>query len=236
MSIEDSTRNDVSGKASDKGLNKVSHVNFEALKLRAGTRLQLRSLEDTAYNCEVEFAAALHKVSIFVGLPNGLAGHRDLRAGDRYMVRGFNGTSEFAFTSRVLQIQVLPFPHAHMAYPDLVEVRTVRDSPRVKASIPVLAMTGGENNQILGTVKNLSIAGAMIESALSLGAVGDTVNIAISTQFEARNVNLKISAVIRHANKSEEEEIFRSGIEFGDLTQNEKLILYYLLFILSKNE
>jgi hypothetical protein len=234
--MEDSTRHDGVGMTKGKGLDKVSHVNFDALKLRAGTRLQLRSLDDTAYNCEVEFAAALHKVSIFVGLPNGLAGQRGLHTGDRYMVRGFNGTSEFAFTSRVLQVQVLPFPHAHMAYPDSVEVRTVRDAPRVQASIPVLAMTDGVSKQILGTVKNLSIAGAMVESAQSLGVAGGKINIALSTQFEARNVNLKISAVIRHANKLDEEGVFRSGLEFGNLTQNDKLILYYLLFILSKNE
>jgi len=216
--------------------NRVSHDNFEALKLRAGARLQLRSMEDTACNCEVEFAAALRGISIFVGLPNGMAGQKGMQIGDRYMVRGFNGTSEFSFASQVLQVQAKPFPHAHMAYPVSVEERTVRDAPRVKASIPVLAMVDGVSEQILGTVKNLSIAGAMVESALSLGVVGDKIKIALSIQFEARKVDLKIAAMIRHVKKFDEEDIFRSGLEFGDLTQNDKLILYYLLFILSKNE
>ena len=212
-----------------------STVNFSALKLRAGTFVKLQSLERGVPDCEVEFVAALHGKSIFVAQPGGAAGRRGIQVGDRYLVRGFNGTSEFTFTAEVLQVQDKLFPHAHLAYPDAVEVRVVRDELRVKVSIPVVAMPDGAIRPIFGTVKNLSVEGAMVESVVPMGSEGDKISIAFSIIFEERKVDLKIPAVIRNVHKPDAGGVFRSGLEFGDVVQNDKLILYYLLFTHSEN-
>jgi c-di-GMP-binding flagellar brake protein YcgR len=97
-------------------------------------------------------------------------------------------------------------------------------------------MLEGGNKQISATVNDLSVAGALIESAEPLGAVGDRIEIRISTQFEARKTELKIPAVIRHAAKWDPNHSFRSGVEFADITREDKLVLYYLLFTLALNE
>ncbi len=210
-------------------------VNFSALKLRAGTFVKLQSLERGVPNCEVEFVAAFHSKSILVTQPGSTAGQRGMQAGDRYLVRGFNGTSEFTFTSEVLQIQDKLFPCAHLTYPDAVEVRVVRDALRVKLSIPVVAMSDGAVKPISGTVKNLSIEGAMVESMVPIGSEGTATSIAFSTIFEERKVDLKIPAVIRNVHKHDAGGVFRSGLEFGDIAYHDKLVLYYLLFTHSEN-
>lgn len=218
----------------DKEQAGVSRVEFAALKLRSGVALHLQSLEDASRNCEVEFAAALHGKCIFVTLPEKEAGQRGMQTGNRYKVSGFNGTCEFAFTSAILQIQLKPFFHVHLAYPDAIEIRVVRGAMREKLSIAVYAMPEGAREGCLGMMKDLSISGAMIESATSWGEVGDKVNIAFTTQFEAKKVDLKIPAVIRHNSKGNSGGNYNIGLEFGEVGQNDKLILYYLLFTLSE--
>lgn len=210
-------------------------VNFSALKLRAGTFVKLQSLKKGVPDCEGEFVAAVHGKSILVAQPASAMGQKGLQAGDRYLVRGFNGTSEFTFTSEILQVQDVLFSYAHLAYPDAVEVRVVRDALRVKVSIPVVTMPDGALKPISGTLKNLSIEGAMVESMAPMGSESTAISIAFSTIFEERKVDLKIPAVIRNVHKHDAGGVFRSGLEFGDIAYHDKLVLYYLLFSHSEN-
>ena len=106
-------------------------INFPTLKLKAGTWLNLRSQGVGVANCQVEYVAALHGRSILVAQPASTTSKRGLLVGDHYLVRGFNGTSEFTFTSEVSALQSEPFAYAHLTYPDLVEVLVVREALRV---------------------------------------------------------------------------------------------------------
>ncbi|MGA8863657.1 MAG: PilZ domain-containing protein [Gallionella sp.] len=210
-------------------------INFPTLKLKAGTWLNLRSQGVGVANCQVEYVAALHGRSILVAQPASTTSKRGLLVGDHYLVRGFNGTSEFTFTSEVSALQSEPFAYAHLTYPDLVEVLVVREALRVNVSIPVAAMPDGATKHIFGTVKNLSVIGAMIESAAPLGSEGDKIDIAFSANVEKREVDLKIPAVIRNVGKKDAGGVFRNGLEFQDVANQDKLVLYYLLYIHSEN-
>lgn len=210
----------------------ISIVHFPGLKLRAGTWLQMLSMGGEPI-CEVEFAAALHGKSIFVALPEGKTGS-GLQTGNRYLLRGFNGTSEFSFATHVLKVEEKPFIYAHLAYPDSVNLKVVRDEPRVKVSIPVLVISADEGRRIPGTMRDLNIFGTLVESSVPLGGVGESVSIVFSTQYEDRVVELKISGFVRHMH--DVGGVFKSGLEFGQISHNDKLILYYILFTLAENE
>lgn len=218
----------------DKEHGKISYVNFADMRLRPGTWMQLRSLFDKAPDCDVEFAAALHGKSIFVTLPGSLAGKGGMQAGHRYLVRGFNGTSDFAFASEVLQVQERPFYLAHLAYPESVEMRVVRAAQRYEVAIPVEVKPYGGGKPIPGTMRNLSATGALIELDAVPGRVSGKVSIAFATLFNGRKAGLDIPATIRHVH--EENGLIRSGFEFGDICQSDKLVLYYLLFVFSTKE
>jgi len=110
MSVEDQIREKRLVMTGGTGKFRVSHVEFSSLRLRVGTWLQMRSLFD-APDWEVEFAAAIHGKSLFVTLPGSMEGKRRLQSGDRYLVRGFNGTSEFSFSSQILKVE-----DAHFAF------------------------------------------------------------------------------------------------------------------------
>lgn len=213
---------------------KISYINFSDMKLRAGTWMQMRSLFDKAPDCDVEFAAALHGKSIFVTLPGSVAGQGGMQAGHRYLVRGFNGTSDFAFSSEVLQVQERPFYLAHLAYPESVEVRVVREAQRYEVAIPVIVMPEGGGRPVPGTMRNLSATGAMIELDGVPGGVSGKVSIVFATLFNGREATLNIPATIRHVQDAD--GLIRSGFEFGDVAQSDKLVLYYLLFAFSTRE
>ena len=211
----------------------LSNVHFSALKLRAGTRLHMLDMESES-GCEVEFAAALHGKGIFVSLPDVPAGSSGLQIGACYRVRGFNGTSEFTFPTQVLKVEEKPFFHAHMTYPDSVGLKVVREESRVQVSVPILVMPAGQGRGIPCTMRDLNINGALAESVVPLGLVGDAVSIEISTHFEGQVASMKIPALIRHYQDAV--GAFKYGLEFGEIAKNDKLILYYMLFTLAGNE
>ena len=213
---------------------KISYITFADLRLRAGAWMQMRSLFDKAPNCDVEFAAALHGKSIFVTLPAKVAGKGGMQAGHRYLVRGFDGRSDFAFSSEVLQIEERPFYLAHLAYPESVEVRVVREAHRYEVAIPVVVTPAITGRAIPGTMRNLSATGAMIELDAVPGMVSDKVNIAFATLFNGKEARLSIPATIRHVH--DEDGPIKSGLEFGDITQGDKLVLYYILLAISSRE
>lgn len=210
----------------------VTHVDFAALKLRAGTWLKVQSMEGEPRKFELEFAAVLQRKMIFVAIPERAAGNIQIKSGERYRVSGFNGMCEFAFTSVVTDIQTMPFVHAQLTYPDSVEFKVVREVLRVSASLPASVTLEGTNRPIAATVEDLSVAGALLESAAPLGVIGDRVQIRIHTRIEGKDSELTLPAVIRHVGKADTTGKSRSGIAFADVAQSDKLILYYLLFTL----
>ena len=211
----------------------VSNIDFAALKLRAGTRLQLQGIEGGSQKLEVEFAAALQGRSIFVAMSDNASGNVPLKVGERYQVRGFNGVSDFAFNSSVMEIQTSPFMHAHLMYPESVESRVVREELRVKTSLPATVVTNDGVSLIPVSVGDLCIAGALIESATPLGGTDDLVEIRLPTRFDSKETELRIPAKIRHMEDSGTTGAFRSGVEFVDIARDDKLVLYYLLFTLA---
>jgi hypothetical protein len=213
---------------------KISYINFADMRLRAGTWMQMRSLFDKAPDCDVEFAAALHGKSIFVTLPASVTGKGGMQAGHRYLVRGFDGRSDFAFSSQVIQVQERPFYLAHLEYPDSVEVRVVREAKRYEVAIPVVVMPEGGGRPISGTIRNLSATGAMIELDAIPGRVNGKASITFATLFNGREASLNIPATIRHVH--DEDGPIRSGFEFGNISQSDKLVLYYLLLAFSSKE
>jgi hypothetical protein len=210
----------------------ISHVEFASLKLRAGAWMQLQSMDDAAKKFEVEFAAALHGKSIFVAMSDNPLAEIRIKAGERYLVRGFNGVSDFTFAATVLEIQIKPFVHAHLSYPVTVEAKVVREVLRVSASLPAAVMFHGAFRPITANVKDLSVAGALLESVVPIGAIGVSIEVRLSTRFETRETEMKIPAVIRHLSGPDASGLYKTGIEFGEVSRDDKLVLYYLLFTL----
>lgn len=206
----------------------VSQVSFESLKLRPGASLQIQHTDNGSPNGEVQLLAAVKGQNVMVAMKGESGVKTGLEAGKDYIIRGFSGQHDFSFSSHVTQIFKAPFPYAMLAYPGAVEARVVRKAIRAKTSLPATVSPHGKNLPLAVTLADLSVAGAMLDSSAPLGNPGELVNLAFAVDFEKSKIDLALLATIRYVNKSDVGSGYSIGVEFKDISQNDKLVLHYV--------
>ena len=208
-----------------------SSLSLSKLRLRAGTPLKFRSMTKGTSEAEVE----LQLLGIIEGkgvmvTPN-IAIHAipALKIGENYKISGFSGQYAFSFSAQVMQAFVAPMAYTLLSYPNLIDAKLVRNSIRSKASLPATVSPHGKSESVAVMMMDLSVGGTMIKSPKTLGQRGDDVDLAFTVKFEANNLNLAVSATICHSAPIDTGQDYRIGLLFKDLTQNDKLILHYIV-------
>ncbi len=210
-----------------------TEVSIESLKIKSGTLLQVLNPINKAVISRVRFVAAIIGKAVFVALLETTFKKSRLKIGDQYLVCGFDAQKDFYFTANVAEMRNLPFPHAYLSYPVIVNARTVRNDFRVSTEIIATGLQSGENKQVSVTLKDLSIHGTMMESPSSIGGVDDRIELTFSFVFDDEKVDLTLSAIIRHAVGPHAGVSYKAGLEFVDMVKDAKLLLNYLVFRLA---
>jgi nicotinamide mononucleotide (NMN) deamidase PncC len=211
----------------------ISALPLKALRLRPGMALQTRRIVEGASKQESQFLAAIEGKGIMVG-PVGPEGAKTgLEVGEVCIVRGFTGQHEFSFLSRVLQTFEKPFAYALLMYPKHVDARLVRQSMRIKSALPaVVAVAKGPGpGDVLAhnvMLVDISVAGAMFRSAVSVAPVGGRLSLALTVDVGGDQVPLKLSGTVCHNNTSQVQDGYVIGIAFTGLLQHDKLALHYM--------
>ena len=206
----------------------VLRVPLKALGLRAGMALQTRRLVDGAAKVEAQFFGAIEGKGVMVGPSGSQATRTGLEPGNVCVVRGFTGQFEFSFVSKVLQTFENPFAYALLAYPADVSAQKVRCSLRTKVSWPATVTPKGAAQPAPVTLVDLSPEGAMVRSPNPLGAVGETIHLALEGRMDASALTLYLSATLCHHNRPPGEGEFIAGMAFKELSQHDKLALHFL--------
>lgn len=211
----------------------VTRMPIKALGLRAGMALQTRRLVEGASKKESQFFGAIEGKGVMVG-PLGSDGEKlELETGEVCVVRGFTGQYEFSFVSKVLQTFEKPFVYALLLYPELVDVRQVRQSMRTKTSWPTTAIVPATANNpevppIEVTLVDISLSGAMIKAPTALAAIGTTITLTMSVVFDNAPIELMLTAKVCHSNKGTSDSAFYIGMAFSNVSQNDKLVLHFV--------
>ena len=210
----------------------VSSMPLRDLRLRPGMALQTRRLVEGASKKESQFLAAIEGKGAMVG-PVGRHGvSTELEEGEVCVVRGFTGQHEFSFVSKVLQTFEKPFAYALLQYPKKVDATLVRQSMRIKTSMPaeltILGDAGGNGTATGVTLIDISVAGAMVRSRASAGAVGERVRLTFSVDFEGAAVQLALAGTICHGHTVAAQEGCLIGLAFQGLSQHDRLVLHYI--------
>ena len=210
----------------------ITRLPLRALGLRTGMALQTRRLVEGANKIESQFFGAIDGKGVMVG-PLGSDGvQTGLAEGEVCVVRGFTGQHEFSFLSKVLQTFERPFVYALLAYPPQVDARLVRQSMRTKTSWPTTVLLGEKaspSSPLISdvTLVDISMSGAMVKAPTALAAVGETITVCITINFDDAPVELTLESRICHNNKASTENAFYVGVAFKNLTQHDKLVLHY---------
>jgi hypothetical protein len=214
-------------------------VGFKTLRLRPGVLVHAQRITNGSASFDAQFLGVINGKGIMLAPLGHFQLEDGLHSGERVLIRGFSGQYDFYFESQVLQffdyrLRNPPLASALLSYPETVEAKLVRNAMRVRACLPAAVSTAGQAHPVAVTLVDVSVTGALINSPLPLGAVGDRFDLAVSIDFEEQRQDLLIPSTICRCERSDAQADFQIGLLFQNISQRDKLLLYY--FVLSSAE
>lgn len=207
-------------------LPKRQTVDFEAIRLKVGDTLQMQPVglpEPTHY--AVRFMGALRNSSILTTLPIVDNEAIWMKPNGEYIFRVLSGSHVYAFVARLIKARAHPYSYAHFAYPEAVEARQVRRSPRVRLRLDSV-VTKADGGSVPVTFLDLSLHGALVETDAEIGQAGESVRVELPIHLSEVNRKLTLAADIRN-------EVFgerpRYGLEFQRLADDDVLLLHFFI-------
>lgn len=206
-------------------------VGIQELRLRPGTELKLLDSKGNMLAHKAQFIAVFANKSILVSMMVDNIRKIALREGDTYLVKGFTGKYDFSFSASVLQVDGAQF-NARLSCPSSVTVKFVRSHLRVQLSLNTNATVPNLDTPTPIIITDLSAGGAGIDSNAPLGSVGDRIQLALPVEFEKKRIHLNLTSEIRHITHNGPG--MKTGVEFVEASQHDKLMLHYLVSTLSE--
>ncbi|MBB3169410.1 flagellar brake protein [Simiduia aestuariiviva] len=175
---------------------------------------------------------------VIISLPRA-ASASQLRSGQKLLIKIMAGNGVMAFASVVEQILPQPRPLIYLRYPTKLSFKEVRGATRVESRTPITvhATQGIATESANGFISDISLSGARIELSQSVGEVGTPVTINGDVAIAKLTGQLELPAVIRsriERSTREEEAEYPAiyGIEFADMSDEQRLLLYAYVFSL----
>lgn len=165
-------------------------------------------------------------VSVLVSAPLANGRLVFLKEGQRLLVRGFVGRDAVGYSTRVLKSNLSPFAYLHLAWPDEVQTMRIRGSARVPVEL-VCAVIAADA-QYSARMIDLSQGGARLLSRVSIGAVGDQVQLAFRINPGGTEIYLRPRALVRTV--VDEQGQITTGVEFIDLSETDNLYLSNMVY------
>lgn len=209
--------------------NQTAETDFESLRLYPGDTMQIQVAADTSpVHHWVKFIGYIKDSCLLTTLPFKYAEGMWILKGEEFVIRGFNGRFAYAFTTEVICEYTAPFSFIVFSWPRSIESRVVRKTLRVDVTLPV-NVSLLDNTVISAVLHDLSVSGAMVDSSVEIGRIGDHVQTELIINFDGNTEKVSVPATIRNIHHKEDEKGFKFGVEFNNITQNERLILNYFI-------
>lgn len=157
--------------------NKLQEYAFEQMNLQVGGRIQLithRTLRPMQHFSSV--IGWVRDEYMIVKIPMENNGPISITEGDKLTVRVFSGVNVCSFSTVVQRVFLRPLMYAHVAFPGEIQGTSLRAAMRVKVEIPA-KMSRDDGSHASVFMVNLSVSGALIESAQPLSREGETVQL-----------------------------------------------------------
>lgn len=199
---------------------------MEKLDFSIGTSLNMQLLTGEAnQRHDVSLIGMLPGESLLVSMPrvNGII--PKIFPNDEYIVRFFAGKNIIAFRTAVIMVNQIPYHYIHLKYPDKLEKVTVRQAERIDANITTQITIN--DKKILGTIKDLSVSGAMVELPERVAESNDYIELFFDLTMGKIKRSIHLVAIVRNVRQSESESgVFRLGLEFIDPSEADVVFVY----------
>ena len=194
-----------------------------SLRLRSGIALQTRSVETGAPADEARYLAAVEGKGVMLTHEGRLT----MKVGGDYLVSGFTGQYDFRFSAKVLQTFEAPFTYALLEYPASVKACMIRRAARMKISLPAKVATLDESRIVDAMLADISVLGAMFRVPAAVGSSGDVVILCLQFPVDGQTASLRLPCSICYNNRADSGSV-NVGVAFQGMSQNDKMLLYYL--------
>jgi c-di-GMP-binding flagellar brake protein YcgR len=210
-------------------------LSFEAIKLMTDDTLQMQPLlEGQSERFTVRVIGLMKPKSVLVTAPMVDGKLIFIRDGQTYLIRAFSGLNVCAFKARVLKSQLQPFPYLHLSYPDSVQAMRIRKTMRAPASIIVAVHESEDGRQVgAGKLADISVGGAKLLSTTILGKKDQSLWLSFKVKLGDMEEYVKTPAIIRSLGEEDDDQgkpMKSFGIQFGELTQSQRLIIMNLVY------
>lgn len=226
-------------------------MQFDDLKLLPGTRVKVTASGADSGPPAVtgKYVGCQRPHAIIVAVPASAIG-ATLRPAARVACSLVTATGIANFASQVEAVGHLPFPHAFLTYPKVINMRNVRAAVRVNvdieaqvANLDALDMVEMQEARVI----DMSVLGLKLGSQTLLGAVGDEVSIHLRLAFEDIVRDVTLAGRIRTQTQTQMEGgavhtgavqsiagqsayPFVLGIEFLELEEDKRVLLHAFVF------
>ncbi len=194
-----------------------SKSDFRSARLQVGTTIQLqRANMAQADKISVKLIGYLEKQSIIVSHPSNFGQLSFVKDGTSYQCQAFSGKSAYLFDTSVIRSSLVPYPYLHLAYPTSVRVNLLRKSERIATALVATATPTEGGKSITCIIRDMSIKGAMIQSAQLTVEVGSTLVLAFRLPIDEKPTLFELEAQVCNVlpNTSAEGSANRIGVEF----------------------
>lgn len=200
-------------------------LTLRQLRLRPGMFMQAQPRDGGGKITEAKFCAAIDgKGLMVVPLHDGPVGREWNDLGE-LTVSGFTGQYDYRFPARVLGSFSVPFAYVLLSYPEAVQARQVRSALRIRTSLPAMAWGRDPASTVAARVLDLSHAGALIELAAPLGAVGNLLSISFQLPLDGGPQRMELNGSICHVGTGAAGDSTRVGIAFDHPSRADKALL-----------
>ncbi|HEX8887055.1 MAG TPA: flagellar brake protein [Noviherbaspirillum sp.] len=219
-------------------------LTFDSLHLHAGTRLQILIVKDVKpvayFSTLIGFVRDEYLIVKIPQLGKNMA---SMREGDRLMVRVFSGLSVGVFNVTVMRVFLHPVYYLHVSFPDLIQGSRLRSAMRVKVDVPCKVVCSNDPPlELQARLADVSMVGALVESAAEIGAEGDEVQLSftVTNRFSETEIPIETKAIVRSAQAKSPDEnaptVHNYGLEFKGLRQTEELMLQNFTYEIIMND
>jgi hypothetical protein len=214
--------------AANPAMPEFSEVSLRTLRLRPGMFLQTQRMQKNSPNYEAQFLGVIEDKCLMVVPVGTFSIKTGMKAGETFIVRGFTGQYDFYFSSRVIQafdftFREPAFAYAVLSWPDAVEARKVRNSLRIRTSIPATLAPVPPREPLAVTVLDLSADGALIRSDDSAGAIGDRVSLEFSMGPDGALSYVVAVARVCHVHLGDEGCL--TGLLFENIAPSDRMLI-----------
>lgn len=215
----------------DKVNSAVEPIDFDALKLQAGTHAQVlthRGLAKAQHISTVIGWDANEYMLIKLPRENGAA--LSFHEGEKISLRVFSGTAIGTFDTTVIKAMYHPLYCLCLSFPVSMQIKKLRQEMRIKVALDA-NLVNAKETATTHKVKldNLSATGALVSTAKLIGEIGDGLELAFTlpANGDDETRSLKMKAKIRNVVSATnvEGQNFMLGMEFVDIDATDQLIV-----------